>query len=64
MEAQVFQKALELYGITEQHLVDRLSGGTYNAVYVFEKGDERFVIRIGELEFDKETTNGMIAWLQ
>ncbi len=64
MEAQVFEKALELYGITEQHLIGRLSGGTYNAVYEFEKGDERFVIRIGELEFDKECTNGMIAWLQ
>ena len=48
MDAQVFGKALELYGIAEQHLTGKLSGGTYNAVYEFEKGAERFVIRIGE----------------
>lgn len=64
MEAHVFEKALALYGITEQQLIGQLSGGTYNAVYEFAQGDERFVIRIGELEFDIETTNGMIAWLQ
>ncbi|KAA3659654.1 MAG: hypothetical protein DWQ04_21695 [Chloroflexi bacterium] len=64
MEAHVFEKALALYGITEQHLMGRLSGGTYNAVFEFEKEDERFVIRVGGLEFDKETANGMIAWLQ
>jgi len=64
MEVQVFKKALALYGITEQHLIGQLSGGTYNAVYEFEQENERFVIRIGELEFDQATTDGMIAWLQ
>jgi len=64
MEAKILKKALDLYGITEQHLIGQLSGGTYNAVYEFERDDNRFVIRIGKLEFDVETTNGMIEWLQ
>jgi len=64
MDVKVFEQALSLYGIKEQHLIGQLSGGTYNAVYEFEQADERFVIRIGELEFDVETTNGMIEWLQ
>lgn len=64
MEAQIFEKAFDLFGITEQQLIDKLSGGTYNAVYEFEKGNERFVIRIGEVEFDQEITNAVIAWMQ
>jgi Ser/Thr protein kinase RdoA (MazF antagonist) len=64
MEAKVFEKALGLYGITEKHLIGQLSGCTYNAVYEFEKSADRFVIRIGELEFDKATTNGLIGWLK
>jgi len=64
MEEKVFKKALDFYGITDQHLIGKLSGGMYNAVYEFEQDGERFVIRIGELEFDIETTNGMIEWLQ
>ena len=53
MEAQVYEKALALFGITEQHLIGQLSGGTYNAVYEFEKGTERFVIRIENLSLMK-----------
>ena len=64
MEAQVFEQALALYGITEQQLMGQLSGGTYNEVHEFEQGSDRFVIRIGEIEFDQETTTGMIAWMQ
>ena len=64
MEEKVFKHALGLYGITEQHLVGQLSGGTYNAVYEFEQDGEQYVIRIGELELNIETTNGMIEWLQ
>jgi len=64
MKEKAFKKALDLYGIAEQHLIGQLSGGTYNAVYEFEQDGEQFVIRIGELEFDIETTNGMIEWLQ
>lgn len=64
MKEKIFKKALDTYGIAEQHLIGQLSGGTYNAVYEFEQDGEHFVIRIGELEFDIETTNGMIEWLQ
>lgn len=64
LETKIFAPALSLYGITAQNIVGQLSGGTYNAVYEFEKEAERLVMRIGELEFDVETTNGMIAWLQ
>jgi len=35
MKEKVFRKALDLYGIAEQHLIGQLSGGTYNAVYEF-----------------------------
>lgn len=64
MEIQVFEKALALYGIKKNQIMGQLSEGTYNAVYEFALRDERFVIRIGELEFDEETTNGMIEWLK
>jgi Ser/Thr protein kinase RdoA (MazF antagonist) len=64
METKILKKALDVYGVTEQDLIGQLSGGTYNAVYEFEQDGNRFVIRIGELEFDVETTNGMIEWLR
>jgi amicoumacin kinase len=64
MEGKVFKQALDFYGITEQQLTGQLSGGTYNAVHEFEQDGEQFVIRIGDLEFDIETTNAMIEWLQ
>ena len=64
MEKKVFKAALDLYGITEQHLVGQLSGGTFNAVHEFEQDGEQYVIRIGEIELNIETTNGMIEWLQ
>ena len=63
MKEKVFKKALDLYAIAEEHLNGQLSEGTYNAVYEFEQDGEKFVIRIGELEFDSKTTNGMIEWL-
>jgi Ser/Thr protein kinase RdoA (MazF antagonist) len=64
MKGKVFKKALDLYGIAEQHLIGQLAGGTYNTVYEFEQDGEQFVIRIGEIELDIETTNGMIEWMQ
>ena len=64
MNEKIIKNALDLYGIAEQQLIGKLSGGTYNAVHEFEQKCEIFVIRIGKIEFDIETTNGMIEWLQ
>lgn len=64
MEAEVFNKALACYGITKQQLKSQLSGGTYNVAYEVQGHDADYVIRIGELEFDIETTNGMIEWVR
>lgn len=64
MESEILKKALTFHGISEKDIIKPLSGGTYNAVYEFRKNKKHFVIRIGATEFDIETTNGMIEWLQ
>ena len=64
MESDILKKAFAFHGISEKHIIKPLSGGTYNAVYEFRKNKQHFVMRIGAIEFDIETTDGMIEWLQ
>ena len=64
MESDILKKAFAFHGISEKHIIKPLSGGTYNAVYEFRKNKQHFVMRIGAIEFDSETTDGMIEWLQ
>ncbi|MFC1743665.1 phosphotransferase enzyme family protein [Candidatus Riflebacteria bacterium] len=64
MDSDILKKALAFHRISEEHLIQPLSGGTYNAVYEFRKQKKHFVIRIGKIECDIDTTDGMIEWMQ
>jgi len=63
MDAQLLSSACTLYN-TSPDLLIPLSGGHYNAVYQFPRGEKSAILRIGVEDCPREQTLGMLEWVR
>jgi Ser/Thr protein kinase RdoA (MazF antagonist) len=63
MDPRLLSAACNLYS-TSPDLLIPLSGGHYNSVYQFPRGEESAILRIGVEDCPREQTLGMLEWVK